>query len=155
LSCPKCRSVLPVPQPAPEKLTCPHCHASFRLTARSAAGKSAPAERGELAAAAVKTAEGSKVAGHVLQRELARGGLGVIFLAYHPHLKAARAIKRPLSSGPDSALLRERFAREMQAVGGLRSPHVVAAYDAGEDDEGPYLVMEYLDGEAISSLLAR
>jgi tRNA A-37 threonylcarbamoyl transferase component Bud32 len=156
LTCPKCRSLLPIPQPAPEKWTCPHCHASFRLTARSAAGKAAQAEQAEQAPAAVKTAEAGKVAGHVLQRELARGGLGVIYLAYHPHLKVARAIKRPLSSaGPDSALLRERFAREMQAVGSLRSPHVVAAYDAGDDDEGPYLVMEYLDGEPVSSLLAR
>jgi serine/threonine protein kinase len=96
------------------------------------------------------------VAGHELRGELARGGLGVVYLAYHPLLRDLRAIKRPqLREGINADLLLARFRREVQAVGGLRHEHVIRAHDAGADDEGPYLVMEYLDGEPLSRLGTR
>jgi serine/threonine protein kinase len=96
------------------------------------------------------------VAGHELRGELARGGLGVVYLAYHPLLRDLRAIKRPqLREGIDANLLLARFRREVQAVGGLRHEHVIRAHDAGVDDQGPYLVMEYLDGEPLSRLVTR
>jgi serine/threonine protein kinase len=94
------------------------------------------------------------VAGHELQRELARGGLGIVYLAYHPHLLDFRAIKRPLMRpGHDRNLLLERFRREVEAVGSLRHDHIIRAHDAGADADGPYLVMEYLDGESLSALV--
>jgi hypothetical protein len=94
------------------------------------------------------------VAGHELRGELTRGGLGVIYLAWHPHLHDLRVIKRPLPGG-DPDLVLARFRREVQAVGALRHDHIVRAHDAGVDNDGPYLVTEYLDGEPLSRLLTR
>jgi serine/threonine protein kinase len=94
------------------------------------------------------------VAGHELRGELARGGLGVIYLAWHPLLNDLRAIKRPLAHG-DPDIVLARFRREVRAVGALRHDHIIRAHDAGADGDGPYLVTEYLDGEPLSQLLKR
>ncbi len=84
------------------------------------------------------------------------GGLGVVYKAYHRVLKDFRAIKRPRTRDrSERDLLYERFQREVEAVGALRDDHIVRAHDAGSDAEGPYLVMEYLDGASLSGLLAQ
>ena len=63
---------------------------------------------------------------------MARGGLGVVYLAYHPHLKIFRAVKRPLEGdGLERDIVLGRFRREMQAVGSLNSNHITRAFDAG------------------------
>jgi len=65
-----------------------------------------------------------------------------------------RAIKRPLLKGEsENESLLARFRREVQAVGTLNHDHIIRAHDAGVDDEGPYLVMEYIEGESLSQLL--
>ncbi len=153
--CPKCGSVLNVPHPAPEKMPCPKCGAVLRFSPAKSGSQAAPPLQAPARGAAVAVVN-KTVAGHQLQRELARGGLGVIYLAYHPHFADFRAIKRPLQSdGVERDVLLARFRREVQAVGGLRSNNVIRAYDAGEDAEGPYVVTEYLDGESFSSLATR
>jgi len=103
------------------------------------------------------TAQSSKLmAGHEPIRELFRGGLGVIYLVRHPVLKDLRAVKRPLAvEGFERDILLARFVREVQAVGSLRHDHVIRAMDAGTDDDGPFLVMEYLNGEPLSRLISR
>jgi serine/threonine protein kinase len=102
------------------------------------------------------TVEPEIVAGHELRGELARGGLGVVYLAFHPVLGDFRAIKRPrMTEGLNRDLVLARFRREVQAVGGLRHDHVIRAHDAGSDAEGPYLVMEYLQGDSLAGLLRR
>ncbi len=151
--CPKCGSVLNVPHPAPEKMPCHKCGAILRF---GPAKSSSQAVLRAPAYAAAAVAVNKTVAGHQLQRELARGGLGVIYLAFHPHLHDFRAIKRPLpGDAADRDVLLGRFRREVQAIAGMHSPHVIRAYDAGEDADGPYLVTEYLDGEALSGLVTR
>jgi serine/threonine protein kinase/WD40 repeat protein len=94
------------------------------------------------------------VAGLEIRKEIARGGLGVVYLAYHPHLMDFRAVKRPqIRPGVDGGSILARFQREVQAVGKLRHDHVIRAHDAGVDPDGPFLVMEYLDGEPLSRLV--
>ena len=68
------------------------------------------------------------VAGHELRGELARGGLGVVYLAFHPVLNDLRAIKRPLpKGGVEPEVLLARFRREVRAVGALRHDHIIRA----------------------------
>lgn len=156
LPCPKCRVHLDVPQPAPELMNCPYCGVKFRLKAPAASpAKPSPPVVPNSAVATQGTA--TLVAGHEVQRELTRGGLGVVYLAYHPRLNAQRAIKRPLrgDGSLDRDIVLARFTQEMQAVADIHNPHVVRVFAADEDAEGPYLVMEYLDGEPLSSLVAR
>jgi serine/threonine protein kinase len=67
-----------------------------------------------------------------------------------------RAIKRPQTrDGLERDILLARFRREVQAVGAIKHDHVVRALDAGADDDGPYLITEYLDGRPLSRLGVR
>ncbi len=156
-ACPKCGSRLAIPQPAPEKLTCSSCHAVIKFSVAGKSGAAAPPPAAPAARVApVLTATARTVAGYELQRELAHGGLGVVYLAYHPNLKHYRAIKRPQPRADlDNEVLLGRFVRETEALGALESKHIIRAYDAGTDADGPYLVMEYLDGESLSGLVSR
>lgn len=100
--------------------------------------------------------QGQQICGHTVIGELARGGLGVVYLARHAMLDELRAIKRPLDHTTiDAQAMFARFRREVRAVGQLRNAHVIRAHDAGVDSQGPFLVMEYLDGEPLSGLIAR
>ena len=164
-ACPKCGCLLSFPQPAPEKVSCPKCRAIIRISApaKASAAASVPAAPArQVAAHAQATAEYVRTsplpttAGLKVQDELASGGFGVVYLAYHLHLKDFRALKRPRAGiGLDRDILLARFRREVEALGGLYNNHIVRAHDAGADDEGPYLVMEYLNGAPLSRLVAR
>jgi serine/threonine protein kinase len=156
LACPQCKQILTVPQPLPEKMPCPNCRAIIKFAPAKSAAPAPPPPAASAAPASAQTATAKLVAGFELQRELARGGLGIVHLAYHPHLKHYRAIKRPQPRADlDNDVLLGRFRRETEALGALESKHIIRAYDAGADADGPYLVTEYLDGESLSSLVAR
>ena len=89
-------------------------------------------------------------------RLIAAGGMGVVFEARHEVLKRRFAIK---FLRPDLAARRdmlERFQKEAQAAGTLENENVAASVDFGVAADGvPYIVMEYLTGESLASLLAR
>jgi serine/threonine protein kinase len=86
---------------------------------------------------------------------LGRGGMGAVYKAVHPKLKREVAVKvLPARRMGDPAAI-VRFEREMEAVGALAHPNIVAAHDAGEVDGQHYLVMEYVDGLDLSALVRR
>ncbi|MEO7454757.1 MAG: protein kinase [Gemmatimonadaceae bacterium] len=81
-----------------------------------------------------------------LDRELGRGGMGIVYLAREVRLARPVAIKvlpRALAERPD---LREAFLRESQTVARLNHPNIVPVYAAGERDGFVYIVMAYVDG---------
>lgn len=91
-----------------------------------------------------------------LEHELARGGMGVLWVAFDRSLQRKVAIKLINEAG--SARLEEasaRFEREARAAAQIRSPHVVHTYDYGIDRGHAYMVMELLEGEDLSVRLAR
>jgi eukaryotic-like serine/threonine-protein kinase len=95
----------------------------------------------------------SQIAHYQLHRVLGRGGMGVVYEAVHLHLKRRVAIKLLLDSDFLDAGRRQRFDREIEAIGRLRHPHVVAAHDAGTDSSGHrYLVMEFVDGRDLQAV---
>ncbi len=86
---------------------------------------------------------------------LGSGGMGEVYRARDTRLNRTVAIKvlpRHLSARPE---LRQRFEREATAISQISHPHICAVYDVGVEGEDQYLVMEYLDGETLSSRLAR
>lgn len=90
-----------------------------------------------------------------LEEELARGGMGSIWLAQHLRLNAPCAVKFIDQSHLDSDLLRERFQREARAGAQLRSRHIVQIFDYGVWQGAPYIVMELLEGETLQERIER
>lgn len=87
--------------------------------------------------------------------KLGEGGMGAVYKAVHPRLKRTVAIKVLPARRIKSAASIARFEREMEAIGSLNHPNIVAAHDAGEDAGMHYLVMEYVDGLDLAALVRR
>lgn len=80
-------------------------------------------------------------------RALGKGAMGAVFLARDQHLGREVAIKIMLDTSGAEA--RARFQREAQALAGVEHPNVVRVYEFGTLPEGPFLVLEYLDGVSL------
>jgi serine/threonine protein kinase/Leucine-rich repeat (LRR) protein len=87
-----------------------------------------------------------------LLAQLGTGGMGTVYKAIHTRLEKIVAVKVLQADrvGPDGLA---RFHREMRAVGKLHHPNIVQAFDAGEENGTPFLVMECLDGCDLSKLI--
>ena len=87
--------------------------------------------------------------------ELGRGDLSVVYKARDPLINRMVAIKM-LQAVPDSRdeldAWKATFRREVEASGKLDHPHIVRLLDAGAEAENLYVVMEYIDGEPLSTL---
>lgn len=74
------------------------------------------------------------------------GGMGVVYLARDRRLNRFVAIKRLNRRAQGISSLRQRFLQEARAVAALNHSYIVHIYALGEDDDGPYIVMEYVAG---------
>ena len=92
---------------------------------------------------------------YVVLDKLGEGGMGVVFKAQHRRMKRLVAIKTLPAGKMRSAETIKRFHLEVEAAARLTHPNIVAAYDAGVDEGRHYLVMEYVDGEDLASLVKR
>ena len=92
--------------------------------------------------------------------ELGRGAMGVVYKARDPQIDRMVAVKTVSLWGQEldeEKEFRQRFLHEAQAAGRLHHPGIVAIFDAGENPENnhPYIVLEYVAGEALNRILAR
>ncbi len=91
-----------------------------------------------------------------LRGTLGRGAMGTVYDGWDPVIARRVAIKTvSLPDHPDPETEEEiaRFRREAQAAGRLTHPNIVAIYDYGETADVAYIVMEYVDGPTLKSLL--
>ena len=88
-----------------------------------------------------------------LQRELGRGGMGVVYLARDVQLDRDVAIKVLPSHLAQTAESRERFLREARTAAGLSHPHIVPIHRVGEADGFVFFVMSYVEGETLGERL--
>ena len=112
------------------------------------------------------SALGTEIAGRYrLDAVIGRGGMSTVYKAFDTVLERPVAIKlmhREIATDSDQL---ERFRREARAVAQLNHPHVVSVIDAGEEplgedgygggSETPYIVLEYVDGETLKSVIRR
>ncbi|MEV6113485.1 protein kinase [Streptomyces sp. NPDC052109] len=88
---------------------------------------------------------------------LGEGGMASVHLAYDAVLDRQVAIKTLHTELGREQAFRERFRREAQAVAKLTHTNIVSVFDTGEDDLGgltvPYIVMEYVEGHPLGSVL--
>src|SRR5688572_31457558 len=88
--------------------------------------------------------------------EIASGGMGTVELAMR-HEGAFRrlyAIKRLQHGYRNEPEFRDMFLDEARIAGLIRHPNVVSVLDVGEDADGPFLVMDYIDGVPASKLIS-
>ncbi|MEY3444128.1 MAG: hypothetical protein RLZZ519_2409 [Bacteroidota bacterium] len=89
---------------------------------------------------------GTVIQNYRLVRFLGDGGMGTVWLAEHTHLDRKVAIKCLHTQYARNAGIRARFKQEAATLAMLQHPGIVALHDYIEDDEGAFLVMEYVDG---------
>ena len=91
-----------------------------------------------------------------IEREIGTGGMGTVYLATHLGLErpvAVKIIKREFASDADVA---DRFLREARTMAKLHHPHAAMIFDAGSLPDGRhFIVMEFVEGETLSQMLAR
>ncbi len=98
---------------------------------------------------------GDELRGHILEEELGVGAMGVVWRARHAHLHHNVAIKALHPELCTDADVLRRFFREAQVVNALNHPNIVRIIDfVDEEGRPPYVVMEYLEGDSLVSLLA-
>ena len=90
-----------------------------------------------------------------LQRELGRGGMGVVYLARDVQLDRHVAIKVLPSQLAVRADSRERFLREARTAAGLSHPNIVPIHRVGEAGGFVFFVMSYVPGETLGERLRR
>jgi serine/threonine-protein kinase len=91
-----------------------------------------------------------------LERKLAEGGMGAVWVGRHLELDVLVAVKLLTDTQSESReLSHARFRREAKAAAQLKSPHVTLIHDFGVEDGSPYIVMELLEGEDLAMLLGR
>jgi hypothetical protein len=145
-------------QPLPETAetvavlkVCPQCGREYETTARFC-----PADGTALRPKGSDSLVGRVLADryHILKR-IGEGGMGRVYLGEHVKMNRQCAIKvmnPALVNDHESAA---RFAREASNAARIIHPNVAAVFDFGESEGLVYLVMEYVDGEPLSRILAR
>jgi serine/threonine-protein kinase len=100
--------------------------------------------------------------GHVFQgryktiRLLGEGGMGRVYLAHDPHLDREVVIKVMHDHIAADPTFRDRFVRETLLTAQFTHPYAVTVYDADPNDaNGPFILMEYIRGETLDTVLAR
>jgi Tol biopolymer transport system component len=98
---------------------------------------------------------GTKLGPYEIQSPLGAGGMGEVYLAKDTRLERTVAVKilpGHLSDDPDA---KQRFDREARAISSLNHPNICTMHDVGHQDGIDFLVMEFLDGETLSSRLVK
>ena len=90
-----------------------------------------------------------------VDRELGRGGMGVVFLGHDTRLDRAVAIKSLPPDVADDPDRLQRFEREAKVLASLSHPNVAAIYGVEESGGARYLILERVEGESLAERLAR
>ncbi len=88
-----------------------------------------------------------------LQREIGRGGMGIVYLARDVQLDRDVAIKLLPPHMARTAASRERFVREARTAAGLSHPNIVPIHRVGETGGFVFFVMSYVEGETLGERL--
>ncbi|BDU76794.1 serine/threonine-protein kinase [Mesoterricola sediminis] len=88
---------------------------------------------------------------------LGAGAMGAVYLAEDPRIKRKLAIKvvklNAIGSEQERKEFLARFQREAEVSGVLNDPGIVTIYDVGDSELGPFLAMEYVQGQTLDALM--
>ncbi|HUO08304.1 MAG TPA: protein kinase [Phycisphaerae bacterium] len=115
---------------------------------------SSAAPSGEQRPPAAPPVDLPRIFGYEVQEVLGRGGIGIVYKAWHLQLNRPVALKMLLSGNYAGAHELERFHREAEAIAALQHPNIVQVYDIGEHDGIAYFTMELVGGGNLARKLA-
>jgi serine/threonine protein kinase len=92
---------------------------------------------------------------YVVLEPVGAGGMGLVFKARHRRMERIVALKMLHASALRSSSAVRRFQREVRAAARLEHPNIITAHDAGEANGVHFLVMQFVEGEDLNSLVKR
>ena len=100
--------------------------------------------------------KGQKIDGrYQIIRTIGEGGMANVYLAYDTILDREVAVKVLRGDLANDEKFVKRFQREAKAASSLNHPNIVEMYDVGEDDGNYFIVMEFVDGKTLKSLIKK
>ena len=90
---------------------------------------------------------------YLIQEEIGKGGMGIVYRAYDPDIDRNLALKVLRPERAYEWEVTQRFLREAKAAGRLAHPNIVIIYDVGEDAGRAFIAMELLTGEPLNKLI--
>jgi serine/threonine-protein kinase len=98
---------------------------------------------------------GSQIAGYQVEREIGRGGVGVVYLAKDLRLGRIVALKVLAPELTHTDAFRRRFIHESRMAAAIDHPHIVPIFGAGEANGVLYIAIRYVSGPDLGALLDR
>jgi len=96
---------------------------------------------------------GTVVSHYRILDRIGAGGMGEVYLAEDSLLHRRVALKILSQAFAHTSDLRERFAREAQALAALNHPHIVTIYEVGEYQGRPFFAMEFIKGHSLREIM--
>jgi tRNA A-37 threonylcarbamoyl transferase component Bud32 len=96
---------------------------------------------------------GTRIAGYLLEEQIGRGGMAVVYRALDERLDRRVALKLLAPSLAADAAFQARFIRESRAAAAVDHPNIIPVYDAGDAGGSLFIVMRYVEGGDVRSLL--
>lgn len=94
-----------------------------------------------------------KIGPYRLIRQIAKGGMGEVFLAYDPDCRREIALKCIRSEYLDHQIIYKRFVKEAFIASHLTHPNIIPIYSLSKDQQRPYYTMPYIDGKNLKKIL--
>ncbi|WP_137991170.1 serine/threonine-protein kinase [Streptomyces vilmorinianum] len=98
---------------------------------------------------------GKQIAGYVVEAEIGRGGMAVVYRARDLRLDRTVALKLLAPELARNDTFRKRFAHESRVAAAIDHPHIVPVFEAGETEGVLYIAMRYVAGQDLRALLDR
>ncbi|MBT2454128.1 protein kinase [Streptomyces sp. ISL-86] len=98
---------------------------------------------------------GRQIAGYLVESEIGRGGMAVVYRARDLKLDRVVALKLLAPDLARNDIFRKRFAHESRVAAAIDHPHIVPVFEAGETDGVLYIAMTYVPGQDLRAMLDR
>src|SRR3954449_1885737 len=97
---------------------------------------------------------GGQLGSYLIESVIGRGGMSTVYRARHARLGTAVALKVLAPDLSNDDAFRERFLREAKMAAAIDHPNVIPIYDTGISGSSLYIVMRYVAGGDLKTLLA-